>query len=543
VEDAQRTREELIKELAEARRRIAEIEESGNRLKKAEEVLRKSEKKLRDITSSLGEGIYVLTESGGISFMNEEAERLLGWTHQELRDKIAHTVVHYRKADGTPLPAEECPLHRVIKTRKRFVSTDEVFVRKDGTLFPASVITTPIIEDGKVVASVTAFRDITERKRLENELLKIQELDSLGYLAGGIAHDFNNLLQAILGNISLAKLYCEAGDKIHQWLTEAENASLQATNLSHRLLTFSKGGTPHKKTTSISGLLKDAVKFALSGSKVICEFDFPADCYRVEVDEGQMIQVIHNLVMNAGEAMPEGGVIKVSARNVQGGEEEGLPMKEGNYLRISIEDRGAGIPDENLTRIFDPYFTTKDYGVRKGKGLGLSICHSIIKKHDGLITVESEVGAGTTFNLYLPAAETSAAGSKTPANKRGNKHILLMDDEEAVRTISREILEYLGYEVVVVSEGSEAVAIYNHFREAGKDFCAIILDLTIPGGMGGEKVMRKILEMDPSAKGIVSSGYADDPILKQFREQGFSGALAKPYTVEQMRKALRDIAC
>jgi len=548
LEDTNRIIQELVKKLDEAEQRISQLEKSGaelrmieTALRRSEETLRYSEKKLRDITSSLGEGIYVLDEHWNITFMNEEAERLFGWTHEELAHKNAHELVHHKRADGSALPAKECPVHHVVKTGKRFVSTEEVFVRKDGTVFPVSIIASPIVEDGRVVASVTAFRDITEHKRLENELLKAQKLESVGFLAGGIAHDFNNLLQAILGNISLAKIYCRPGDKIYRRLTEAENASMQATDLSYRLLTFSKGGEPFKQITSIEGVITKAVKFTLSGSNVTCEFDIHDSCHKVEIDEGQITQVIHNLVMNAREAMPEGGTVRVSAENVAISDGD-PPLEAGEYLMISITDQGIGISEEDLQKIFDPYYTTKVTGSRKGSGLGLSICHSIIKKHKGLITVSSRRGTGTTFHVYLPAHKPKVFEEEADREMRsGRGRILLMDDEEIVRNIGGEILEYLGYEVELAEDGNKAVDLYRQLHNAGTVFYAVILDLTIPGGAGGDKAIKKILEIDPTAKGIVSSGYADDPVMRAFREHGFVAAIAKPYSVEQISKVLDSI--
>jgi PAS domain S-box-containing protein len=344
--------------------------------------------------------------------MNPEAERLLGWTMDELNEKGAHSLIHSKKADGTPLPLEECGMHSVITTGKRFSSADEVFMRKDGTVFPISVISSPIRENGKVVESVTAFRDITERKRLERELMKARNLESIGLLAGGIAHDFNNLLQGLLGNIQLAKMHLKPGDQAYHCIEQAENVYSTAKDLAHQLLTFAKGGSPVKRPVLIGEKLRQWVNFALSGSHLKGDFTIDESSCPVEIDEGQMRQVIQNLVINAREAMPEGGVLRVRSQEISLSTEERPPLKEGVYMKISIQDQGTGIPEEYITRIFDPYFSTKNIGNQKGMGLGLTICYSIVKNHGGLLTVESEEGKGSTFHIYLPVAEKELSKDK-----------------------------------------------------------------------------------------------------------------------------------
>jgi len=372
--------------------------------KKSREALLKSEKKLKDITSSLGEGVYVLNEHGLLTFMNPEAERLLGWTETELLNKKVHDIIHHQKADGTPLPVEDCAACKTIRTGKRYYSIDEVFVRKDGTLFPISILSSPVIENGETIGAVVAFRDITIRKKLEEELLRVQKLESIATLSGGIAHDFNNLLTAILGYISFSKMSLSPDDKIFKNLTIAEDACRKAKDLTHKLLAFSRGGEPIKMAASITKLLKDTAVISLSGSTCKCEFSIPDDLWPVEVDEGQIMQVVHNLVINAIEAMPEGGIIHISAENITITPNDNLPLKDGRYIKVSIKDHGAGIPKEVLPRIFDPYFTTKKLDYHKGVGLGLSVCYSIIKKHNGYIFAESEIEKGTTFYIYLPAS-------------------------------------------------------------------------------------------------------------------------------------------
>ena len=514
-------------------------------IKSSTDSLRASEERLADITSSLGEGIYVLDARGHVVFINEEAERLLGWTRAELLDKNVHDLIHNRRADGSPLPFEECPIVNVIRTGGRFSSQDEVFVRRDGTVFPVSAISTPVVRAGKILASVTAFRDISGQQKLEDEVAKLHKLESVGVLAGGIAHDFNNLLQAILGNLSLARMVIPREHPISSYLASAESASLQAKELSYRLLTFSKGGEPVKKRTSIATILAETARLALSGSNVGHDLFCAQDLYPVEVDGGQIRQVFSNIILNAREAMPGGGTVLIRCENVQLDGKGSVQLRPGRYVRITIADRGRGIPGEHLHRVFDPYFSTKAMGSEKGRGLGLSISHSIVRKHAGTITVESAPGTGSTFVIHLPAAPDPAVdhitgkgvGAVPPAgNSRGR--ILLMDDEERVLTTIGTVLNVLGYDALGVSNGEAAVEAYRTARETGNPFDAVILDLTIQGGMGGVKTVQLLREIDPGVKAIVSSGYADSPVMENFSAYGFAAVIAKPYEVEQIRALL-----
>jgi signal transduction histidine kinase len=420
-------------------------------------------------------------------------------------------------------------------------SIDHVVLTSTGTERIIAHNGAPIRDkNGTIIGVIIAFRDITEKQKMEEELLRARRLDSIGILAGGIAHDFNNLLTAILGNVSLAKLYVDREGKVFGRLVDAEKASLRAKDLTRQLLTFSKGGAPLKRTASITELLIDSASFALSGSNVKSEFYLPEGLWPVEADEGQMSQVVNNLVINADHAMPKGGLITVWAENTVIGAENPLLLKAGNYVKISIKDQGLGIAEENLPKIFDPYFTTKP----KGSGLGLTTCYSIIKKHDGLITVASELGTGTTFYIYLPASDKQIAGNKsmrqgTPAVGKGR--LLIMDDEESVRDILSKMLQHLGYDTECVGDGSEAIDLYKKAVESGNAFGAVIMDLTIPGGMGGKQTIQKLREIDPKVRAIVSSGYSNDPVMADFRSYGFSGVVTKPYLVEELGRVLQEV--
>jgi len=370
------------------------------------------------------------------------------------------------------------------------------------------------------------------RKKMEEELLEAQKLESIGTLAGGIAHDFNNILTAIIGNISLAKMYSKAGDTIFRMLTEAEKASMQAKNLTQQLLTFSMGGAPIKQPTSISGLIRQSADFCLRGSNVDCEFFIRENLWAVQADEGQISQVINNLILNALQAMPDGGEINVQAENITLDKTTHLPLTEGKYVKISIMDQGTGIPREHLSKIFEPYFTTK----QRGHGLGLATCYSIVKKHGGYISVESKEGIGTSFHLYLPASEKEVKeqnkNEQRPVSGKGR--ILVMDDDEDVKAVLCIMLEELGYQVNLVSSGDEAIEIYRQKRETGQSFDLVIMDLTVKGGMGGKEAIKKLAEIDPGVRAVVSSGYYNDPIMAEYKKHGFKGIITKPYTLEEL---------
>jgi len=326
---------------------------------------------------------------------------------------------------------------------------------------------------------------------------------------------------------------------VFETLVEAEKACLRSTDLTQQLLTFAKGGVPIKKTTSLVELIKDSANFALSGSNVRCEFYIPDDLWRVEIDEGQISQVISNLVINADEAMPEGGVSNIRAQNTSITARDVLPLPEGNYVKINVEDHGSGIPKKQLSQIFDPFFTTK----QKGSGLGLSTAYSIVKKHDGHIAVTSKLGVGTTFCVYLPASEKPVPMQKAvreiPAQGKGR--ILAMDDEESIRKLLSRMLTKLGYEVELVRDGVEAVKQYQKAKESGQPFDVVVLDLTVSGGLGGKEALKRLLEIDPSIKAIVSSGYATDPIVAKFKEYGFRGVVTKPYRIDELKETLNKV--
>lgn len=507
---------------------------------RVEQELRETERRYHNLLESVNLIAVMLNPDGMITFCNQFLLDLTGWKIEEVLRKDWFEVF--------------VPDARVKDVFKRAVRTGDVPVHYENTIRTRSgeerlvLWSNTILRDlnGAIIGTASIGEDVTERKRMEEELFTARKLESVGVLAGGIAHDFNNLLMAIMGNISLAKMHIQPEDKASRLLTEAEGACDQARDLSFRLLTFSKGGGPLRQPVSLPGILRDAAGLALGGSEIIPAFGFERDLALVDADAGQLKQVVYNLVINAREAMPEGGTVTISARNVTLGEQDTLPLHGGEYAAITVQDSGTGIEKEHLDKIFDPYFTTKEMGSQKGRGLGLSICHSIVKKHDGLITVESVAGKGTTFRVYLPvrARRAGYAQSMQPpaatVGKNGVRRFLVMDDEEKVRQVTSEMLAYLGYDVETAADGHEAVEAYQRARKRGTPFDCVVLDLTVPDGMGGIETLKMLRETDPRVCAIVSTGYGGDPILTNYAVRGFAGALAKPYSASQLENMLKD---
>ncbi|MBU0484884.1 MAG: response regulator [Proteobacteria bacterium] len=378
-----------------------------------------------------------------------------------------------------------------------------------------------------------------EKSQLEEQLFQARKLESIGILAGGIAHDFNNLLTGVLNNISLAKMYLKPEDKAFKTLHKSEEVTRRASDLTQQLLTFAKGGVPIKRNASVSELIKESASFVLRGSNVSCEYQMPDDLWTIEADIGQISQVVHNLVINADQSMPDGGKIVITAENIELDKSHMLPLAEGRYVKVSFADQGGGIAPENLSKIFIPYFTTK----KQGSGLGLATSFSIIKNHGGFITAESVPGCGATFLFYLPAASRDAADPGQVVNGfcHGGGRILFLDDDDTIRETMDDALSFLGYEVKCVADGAEVVAAYEQALTDNRPFNAVILDLTIPGGMGGVETMEKLLVLDPGVRAIVSSGYSEDPVMADFKKYGFTGVVPKPYRVEELSQVLHDI--
>ena len=497
-----------------------------------DKALRASEARFRSIIEHASTGILVIDmETTQIVYANPEICRQLGYSEQELRAlKATELAVPEERA----LSAAAFQAHIMGMLH----ATERTIRRKNGTSVRMSINSVPLEFDGRP-SMAGFFVDISEKVLLEEERLKTQKLESVGTLAGGIAHDFNNLLQGVFGFISMAKLTFDQKDKSLAMLAQAEKALHQSVNLTSQLLTFSKGGKPVKKVLDLRSVIENAVAFALSGSRITYEIVVDKDLHTAVADEGQFGQVIQNIVLNADQAMPLGGIIRVSARNMPAASIVPPADLQGDLVEIAIRDQGNGIPAEHLTRIFDPYFTTKE----KGSGLGLATVYSIIKNHGGLVRVQSEIGNGTTFFIYLPASNAAVEKPQDPTIPAATRQarILVMDDEEMIREVARELLTSIGHDVVCVEAGEAALEVYQAAQDAGAPFDLVILDLTIRGGMGGIETLRKLMELDRDVIAVVSSGYSDDSALSNYRKLGFRAFLKKPYNIEELQNTLNTL--
>lgn len=504
---------------------------------KDEENLAQEKERLAVTLRSIGDGVITASIDGKVQILNKVAEELTGYSQEDAVGLSLHEVFHI---------VNEHTRQRCESLAEKILATGKIIALANHTLLISQDGTERIIADSgapirdknsEIVGVVIVFRDITEESRVERELLKVKKLESIGVLAGGIAHDFNNILAGVLGYINLS-LYDETlQDKTRSYLKEAETASMRAKDLTKQLLTFSRGGDPVKETASLREVIQESTSFVLHGDKVKCTFDIPEDLWLVDVDKGQFGQVIQNIVLNASHAMPNGGQLHVKCENRLPAENEPTLPGANEFVKVTIQDTGGGIPAAYLDQIFDPYFSTK----QEGSGLGLAITHSIINKHGGQITANSSPGVGTTFTILLPASpaalKTAHPGPET-ITELPQATILFMDDEEVVRNVTQAMLNQLGHKVLFAVDGDQAVSIY---RENQETIDIIIMDLTIPGGKGGEEAVREILAINPGAKVIVSSGYSTDPIMANHRKYGFCAAVVKPYQLQDLSSVLSKV--
>jgi PAS domain S-box-containing protein len=481
--------------------------------------------------------------------MNSAAERLTGCQQAQSEGRRLSQVFRAAKDASGDFDAEiDAP---VAQDAPPPSLSQKILFAGDGEARTIAETRSPIRDkSGGILGTVIVFRDITVEKRIEEELSQARKLESLGVLAGGIAHDFNNLLAVILGNISFGKMFLsEKESKVSDRLAEAEEACMRGKELTYQLLAFARGGEPLRRTVAPALLIEDSVRSCLDGSEVSVSFAFARDLPLLEVDEGQMRQVIQGIVKNAKEAMRDKGVLEVGAESATFGPGNPMALKPGNYVRISLRDEGPGIAGSDLQRIFDPYFTKKELGREKGAGLGLSICYSIVRDHGGAITVESAKGSGSLFRIYLPAAakdespaQAPAAAGAVPEEADGRRgRILFMDDDPGVRDVMVEMLLQLGYHVGFAGDGLEAIEKYQEAARSGRPFDAVIADLTVPGGMGGKELIKELQTIDPEVRAIISSGYSNDPVLRDFREHGFRGYVVKPYKIGELCSVLDSV--
>ena len=506
--------------------------------KNVEEAMREREEQLRAINSAAANAIIVIDSNKKVLHWNPAAEKLFQYTPEEVMDKSITTIIAPPKHQST-----------LTKISKRFKIPDqgstgsktiELFgYRKDGTEFPVEV-SFSAFKSRDQWHTVGIIRDISARKKMEKEVLRAQKFESLGVLASGIAHDFGNLLTAIIGNINLVRELTDPADEKYELLKSADKAALRAKALSQQLLIFSKGGNPVRKTTSIAPLIKDSADFALHGSTISCSIHAPENLWLVDIDAGQIGQVLQDIIINSKEAISGSGAIDIDCRNVTGSDIPGFPAPGNrNFIKLQIRDTGCGINKRDIAKIFDPYFTTKD----NGSGLGLAIAYSILQKHDGHITVQSEPDQGTTFTVFLPASldqhqKTEEKGERPPGRQY---RIMVVDGEEMLLNIAKRILVRLGHECICVKNSIEAIEIYKHLWKTGTPVDGVIVDLTIPGGMGGKETAGAIYDINPEARIIVSSGYSHDPVMVDYDEYGFCAAIAKPFDMAELRDTLDSV--
>ena len=505
--------------LAVAERQIRDLTERNQ----ARIALQQSARTLTDILENTTDGFFALDYAWRFTYVNPEAESLFGRSRKELLG--GELWQKFPELRGTPFEQN----YRKVMVEQAPVEFEACDPR--GTRW----FEVHAYPSGGGVSAF--FRDVTERKRAEDDRLTKGKIESLGTLAGGIAHDLNNILTVISGNIGLAQLEAPVEEKsLLGCLAKASQAAQEAAHMSSQLLTFSKGGSPVKKVVRMSELLAKSAHFSLHGSNLRAEMDILPDLWPTEVDPTQIEQVINALMINAREAMPSGGTVNISARNVELDDKPGALLPGGRYIKVAIADNGSGVPVDMQTKIFDPYFTTKPVS----SGLGLSISFSIVKKHGGMLHLEQSSPAGAAFAFYLPAARAEPAVVKTVAGSGLSstlQRILVMDDEEGIRELTSQLLNTLGYEVTAVTDGVEAVNTYERAMLRGENFQAVILDATIRGGMGGLATISRLRNIDPSVVAIICSGYSDEAALAEFLQYGFRGALPKPFT----RRDLADV--
>jgi PAS domain S-box-containing protein len=518
---------------------IVAVYEDTTERKHSEESLKQSEELLRTIIDSVPACIFVKDKESRFLVVNDQTAMTYGLDQMKMIGKNDLEIAEKHSGKFSQAKAMMEDDREVVSLKQAKFIPEQTFTSTSGRVRWFQTIKVPLSLKNNPDCVLGISIDISEKRELETEAFKNQKLESIGMLAGGIAHDFNNILTAILNNISLAKAGLKQQDETYDMLGEAETAAGQAKNLTQQLLTFSKGGVPLKKLTGITKLLSDASTFSLRGSNIKSVISIPRDLWALEIDSMQITQVINNLVINAKQAMPTGGKIWITAENYEVKRGEITSFKEGKYVKISVKDQCIGVPAEYISKIFDPYFTTK----QEGSGLGLAISYSIIKKHDGYITIESEPGRGTVFYVYLPASgkPLEAEERKSIDILRGSGRILVMDDEELILKVAKRVLEKFGYEVTGTKDGTQAVELYREAMKQGNKFDLVIMDLTIPGGVGGKEAVIELLKIDPAAKVIVSSGYSNDPIMSDYKKHGFCGIAAKPYDIKELSKIVGDV--
>ena len=508
--------------------------------RRAEDALAADKERLAVTLRSIGDGVIATDTHGNVILLNRAAELLTGWTQQDALGKPASKVFHVLDREGRTPRAH--PVYEVLVTGHTTRTRDDgTLISRQGAGLLVQDTASPIFDaNDETIGVVLVFRDTTEQERLREEAYRTNKLESLGILAGGIAHDFNNLLTGLLAQLAVTRRRLDPLSRAHEELAEAERVALRARHLTHQLLTFASGGTPIKKVLSVSSLVRDMAQLAASGQNITCELDLPDNLAAIEADEGQVAQVINNLVLNSVQAMPDGGRVLISGRNVRIGSSNALPLEPGAYVQLTFRDEGPGIPAQVLPRVFDPYFTTRP----EGNGLGLTIAYSIVKKHGGHIVAQSPPGQGASLEVFLPATDQQPTPKDDQAmaeDRQGAGRILVMDDDAMIRKVASTILRHLGYEVDLANDGEEAVAMYQAALAAGQPYALTILDLTVRGGLGGREAMVQLRDLDPGVRALACSGYSNDPVMANCEEYGFCGVVVKPYQTKELGEAVSRV--
>lgn len=503
----------------------------------SERALRDSETRYRELFENAVTGVYRSTPEGRFISVNPAMARLYGF---ESPAEMLAWNERERGGAAFQKAAEHQRFVELIERQGKVENFESRIVDRHGNTLWVSETSRAVRDaEGRLLYYEGFVTDITARRRLEAEMLRSSKLEAVGILAGGIAHDFNNILTVVLGNVTLAEMDTVADTSLRHMLHDAKRATLRARDLTQQLLTFAKGGDPVRSAIALPELLRESAEFAMHGAKSRCEFDLPASLWPVNADKGQLGQVVQNLAINAVQAMPQGGTVRIAAANVSLATGAIANLAAGEYVKISVTDTGTGIAPEHVAKIFDPYFTTK----QQGSGLGLATVYSIIRKHGGHIEVESKLGTGTTFHFWMPAAAQPArtVPVESPSIDTLKVRVLFMDDEEPIREMATLFLSRLGSQVVTAGDGAAAVEAYRAAMEKQRPFDVVVMDLTVPGGMGGREAMQHLLKLDPKVRAIVSSGYSRDPVLGSYRSHGFCGILPKPYGLDQLRKTISEV--
>jgi PAS domain S-box-containing protein len=540
--------EDQRRHLAETQRLHEEAVDALLQAREAERELADERERLVVTLRSIGDGVITTDLDGTILSINNVAENLTGWTNDEAVGNPLSVVFQTFDPETREPCNQSIPLVREAHRAAGVSRRSTILAERDLTEHPIEESAAPIRNaDGRTIGMVLAFRDISDSLKIQEERAKASKLASLGLLAGGIAHDFNNILMSVMGNVSMARSAMPLTGMSGSWLAEAEQACVRARQLTWQLLTFSKGGVPIRKTLEIDRILQESAALALRGSSVSCRLEIAPDLCTVEADAAQLVQVFSNVLINAQQSMPHGGVVTISAENVLESArrwENALPVEPRRYVRVSIADKGIGIPQEHLSRIFDPYFSTK----QRGSGLGLATTYSIVKNHGGFLAVDSQLGRGTIVQINFPAAgsrvveEQPEEQADTTIRMSDTRHrVLIMDDQASIRTLAANMLEFLGYDTEVVEGGHAAVERFQRALASGHPFDVVLLDLSVPGDLGGTEAMGRLGSLDPDVKAILMSGFAQDPVVTQYRSYGFNAVITKPFTLQELSTTLHSV--